>query len=69
MCVIYFTNQLRRLQDIRKNKNVLDGHTDGKTDNVKTVCPHKQRGTCIKRLFWPHYEAKNENCFLQVSSY
>ena len=28
----------------------------------------QQRSMCIKRLFWPPYEAKNENCFSQVSS-
>ena len=28
-----------------------------------------KRGTCIKRLFWPPYEAENENCFSLVYAY
>ena len=28
-----------------------------------------ERGTCIKRLFWPPYEVKKKSCSSQVSSY
>ena len=27
-----------------------------------------QRGTCIKRLFWPPLEPKTESCFSPISS-
>ena len=29
----------------------------------------KQRGTCIKGLFWPPLEPKTESCFSPISSY
>ena len=29
-------------------------------------CIRKQRGTCIKRLFWPPYEVKQEISFKKI---
>ena len=36
---------------------------------IYTTFSQCERGTCIKRLFWPPMRPKNENWFSQVSSY
>ena len=33
-----------------------------------TPRPKKERGTCIKGLFWPPLEPKTESCFSPISS-
>ena len=42
--------------------------SDGIKENTPNHQTSKQRGTCIKGLFWPPLEPKTESCFSPNSS-
>ena len=50
--------------------SVISQLADQKKAGCLTLEPVHERGTCMKRLFWPPYEVKkNKSCSSQVSLY
>ena len=71
LCFSCFHNYLAKKSQCNDKQNGKEG-TCGlvKQGEISTVYNEaKQRGMCIKGLFWPPLEPKTESCFSPISSY